>query len=199
MPVTIQRQAEAVEFVVEVAAGPNTTQIVNHGGSFVRVRSSNRSFQMRLGTRAPFTLLPGSEYHAPEGEFFPFLTIVNPTTDALSVTLIVGQGNISSESSPQLPWPQLFLADAATSIGAGVALAFPGTPTGTLVQRKSIAVSNLDPSLTLYFRDSPGGNLGRAILAGQTIQVEASGPIDVFNPNGSAVAVAIGEEWLYNP
>lgn len=188
-------QASAVEFTLEIPTG--RSELLNHTGTFVRVRSANRSFSITLGHAAPFGLTPGSQFTCPPGTSFPFLKLINTSPDTLVITLIVGQGDISADSTPQVERAANFVANAATSLAAGATLDLDGLPTSTLVQRREFLISNLDPSLQLRVRDQ-AGNEGLTVFAQTSIALPVAGFLQVYNPNGAPVALNVSEIWYIN-
>lgn len=187
----------ASDFGFVVPAG--RTRRLDLGGTFFRVVSANAAFDITIDDLAPFGARTGDVYHAPLGEFFNSLTVTNrSTTAALAVTLTIGQGDIQSPNAAQLPWPTRFVASTTVSIPAGTGILFDGIPSGVLVSRKELIVSNLDAGLNLQLRDA-ANNPGATVFFSSIVGVEVSDAITVFNPNPGALAVTMAEVWFYNP
>lgn len=191
----LQIRASAVEYAFDIPTG--RTERIDLPGTFVRVRSANRSFSLRLGNGAPFSLTPGSQYTCPAGAFFPNLTIVNQSADTLAIVLIIGQGDISADSTPQVERATQLVANAATSLAAADALPLTGVPTATLVQRRAVYVSNLDANLSLQIRDQ-AGNVGLTVFAETSVMLEVAGYLEVYNPNPGPIALSVSESWYIN-
>ena len=135
---------------------------------------------------------------------FRKLKFKNEHTAANDVEIIVGEGDFHDNrltlvpgryvGIPTYPAPTRLKVNDATSIAAGGSVDLPATWTAPDRIRKAIIVQNLDAALALEIR------VGAAVantVPGSPIPIthtfELSGPVTIYNPNGSAVACHISE------
>jgi len=196
-------QPSAVDFVVSIppstVGAPQETKAIELPGTFFRIVSANAAFTLRIDSQSGVQLHSGDLYRCPGDTFFRRLVIINAsTTDTLAVTITVGQGDFSASNGAQIPWATRIIGQAAASLAGVTTLALPGTPSGNLVQRASVQVSNEDPNLSLELWDQ-SGNRVLVVFPLTSAERPLSGYIAVRNPNGAAIACAISETWYYNP
>lgn len=140
------------------------------------------------------------------GSQFQYITVHNPATNGeVYLEIIAGYGEFidnrlnivrtrPASLQPVVDAQSEAEGSGVTSIAAAGTEVFPATPPAGYLFRKSITISNLDPSAPLYVRDAVGAVIG--VVFAQTAQVYfVSGEVQVFNPNAGAVACFIGEIW----
>ena len=130
----------------------------------------------------------------PNGMTFRRLEVRNPNAGTILVTIYVG-GPLYRDSRANVIEPKTrAIGWAGTQIDATDGETFAGTPSGLLIRRKSIQVTNLDTSLDLQIRDGDG-NVVLTVFPRTSITLPISEEIEVYNQNGSAVACNISEIW----
>lgn len=130
----------------------------------------------------------------PESEMFRRLEIRNPSIGEITVEIYIG-GPLYRDSRSSVMEPRTeFDGQAANSINAATGLTLPGVPSGSRIRRKSIQVTNLDPNSNLQIRDS-AAHVGVTVFANTSITLPVSESVEIFNPNGAAVALSVSEIW----
>lgn len=154
-----------------------------------------------------FTVGTGKEFT--EEQFFAALEVQNFSDDVITITLFVGfgdyidkrttiVGNRLSSILPVIePKTKAFGGDNGT-IPAGDGITLPGTPQATMIRRKAITVTNLDPNLHLQIRDID--DVVVLTIFGETsVILPISEPCKIWNPNGSDISLSYGEIFWMKP
>jgi hypothetical protein len=147
---------------------------------------------------------PGGEFCAfpqgtglaqfPNAQTFPRLEVRNPSVGTATVVLWLGGPVLTDSRSALIEPDTLPLAWEGDELAAGNGVSFNGIPTGRRIRRKAILVTNLDANLRLQFRDA-GGRVIASVFPEQTYSLPISKAVEVYNPNGSALACNIAEIW----
>lgn len=130
----------------------------------------------------------------PGGGTFSRLEIRNPSLGAITVGIYIG-GPLYRDSRAAVMEPKTE-GDGwnGTQLLAGAGVTFDGIPSGDRIRRKSIQVTNLDVAARLQLRDADT-HVILEIFGETSINLPVSESIQVWNPNGAAVACAISEIW----
>jgi hypothetical protein len=130
----------------------------------------------------------------PDGQTFKRLEVKNPSAADIIVKIYIG-GPLYRDSRFAVIEPQT-LADGwnGTQLAATTGVTFDGIPSGIRVRRKCIQVTNLDANLLLQLRDD-AGHVVLSVFPETSITLPISGPVEVYNQNGSPVACNISEIW----
>jgi hypothetical protein len=144
----------------------------------------------------------GTGYAAANGESFRRLNVINRSTLANRVVIITAYGEFRDNRLNFVPLRNVGIPtlEAGTrvqgwapgSIAAATAVTFTGLFTAPDKYRKALTISNEDSALKVQVRD-PLGNVLLIVKAGDSAILPTSGEIQVYNPNGSAIQVRIGE------
>lgn len=130
----------------------------------------------------------------PDGQTFKRLEVRNPSAADIIVKIYIG-GPLYRDSRFAVIEPQT-LADgwSGTQLAATTGVIFDGIPAGIRVRRKCLQVTNLDANLLLQLRDADG-HVVLSVFPETSITLPISGPVEVYNQNGSPVACNISEIW----
>ncbi|MDD2764178.1 MAG: hypothetical protein PHE83_09425 [Opitutaceae bacterium] len=173
-------------------------------GAIDSINAEGKNFWIVFAPVSVQVMYPGGEFgtyeqgtgldNLPNGETFKRLTVRNPTLGTITVVIYVG-GPLYRDARAAVMEPKTAgIGQAAASLAATSGLTLDGIPTGLLIRRKSIQLTNLDPNLRLQIRDS-SGNILATVFKEQTYILPISESVEFYNPNGSAVACNISEIW----
>ena len=175
---------------------------------FVRCLEASGPFNIAFDLGSFFESGVGLGYRCIEGDVFNRVVIQNPdtATSAVSLTLVTGRmivdddrlnviANRNSSYQPIIDPQSKVTGWAPGTLAAGANAAFTGAPSGTNYRRKNIYVTNLDTNFNLQLVDSTGF-VFLEVFPLTSVTIETSGYVQVLNPNGSAVACRIGENWV---
>lgn len=175
---------------------PGKTEAINADGDFFRIVSAALDVEVRImpgNTRALYG--QGDAETMPPGETFRRLEVRNPSAvSTLIVTVYAGFGRYAQQRQAVMEPRTEFDAWSGTQLAATSGETFAGVPAGTRLRRKAIQVTNEDASLLLQVRDE-AGHVGLSIKGGDSITLPISEGVEIYNPNGSAVACRISEIW----
>jgi hypothetical protein len=190
-------------YVPNVVAAGGTQIIRAAGDHFYFAESTGR---LLVGTdltaEAPYSVGEGEEI--PEGFEFKTVTLRNDTAEDITFEIFVGRnrridrrlnvvdGRLASVERVMNNSTKLYCS-AVTAIANAATETFDGVATGTQIQRKSIIVTNEDPTNILDWSD--GTNTGGKIGPGEKIELELAGSIDIENNSGSSITCKISEIW----
>lgn len=174
-----------------------TVNIDVYGAAYHLVSSTgNRALTIATDKTDAIPLAVGTTQEFPRYFRFSSLFVTNPHAFDVDVVIWYGFGAYTPHA--------LFLSEAPTEVigqtlsGSTIApsgvVSLNGVPSGNRVSRKAVLVSNGDPSNLLYLRDGNDVEIG-LVFPFTAFQVEASGPVKVFNPNGTAVRASVSEIW----
>lgn len=164
------------------------------GDSFLVVESNVKLEIMRDG--APF--LPYSEgdrEDLPPGIQFNRLEVRNPTLVDAYVKLYSGFGRRNQSRAAMIDGPTEMRGGPVTSIANAETIVFDGVPPVGFIRRRSISISNEDPTARLRLKDAVG-NLFATIEPKSTQIHFVSGKVSLFNNSGGAVTFCVGETWF---
>jgi hypothetical protein len=177
----------------EIPAGATHTAY-GEGDSFLVVASNVRLEIMREG--APF--LPyeqGDREDLPPGVQFARLEVKNPTLVGAFVKLYSGFGRRQQARAALIDGATEITGSAQTTIANNEAIVFAGSPPVGYIRRRSITVSNEDPTARLRMRDAAGRLF--ATIEPKSTQIHfVSGSVTLFNNSGGAVVFCAGEAWF---
>ena len=172
--------------------------------SILAVSQYGQSFYF-LGATSPIEvktdLTAFKPYRKGTGEEFPNelrfkrLEIKNPNAYAVTVQIWIGFGKYLDNRFEVLDsYVKIVSALPAGSIAAATSLTLNGSPTGTQIQRKSIVVSNLDPTSDLVILDEDD-DFVCAVFPRTSITLPISGVVKVRNTTGVSISCYVSEIW----
>lgn len=130
----------------------------------------------------------------PGGDTFKRLEVRNPSLGAITVVIYVG-GPLYRDSRSNIIEPDtLGIGQDLSAIPATSELVLSGTPSGSLIRRKSIQVSNLDANLLLSIADASDFTI-LWVFPKTSIILPISKPVKIVNENGSSLAASVSEIW----
>lgn len=118
----------------------------------------------------------------------------NPNTYSIFIQVFVGFGDYLDTTSELVESFTQGTGTSTVTIPATTSITLNGNPSGIQLQRKSLIVSNLDPTNNIYVRDA-NDNYTAAVFPKTTISLPISGPVKVYNGTGAPIPVCIGEIW----
>lgn len=184
-------------YTLTIAAGK--TEPINAAGNFFHVIFSAVDVEIAprggsVGTREFSTYGQGTGLDL-RGKTFGRLEVRNPSLGAITVKIFVGDDEGFRDARAALIEPDVECAANGTNpIAATTAVSLDGIPTGLRIRRKALLVTNLDQNLDLQVRTSAGAVIA-TVFPRQTYTLPISRGVQVYNPNGSAVACNIAELW----
>jgi hypothetical protein len=210
---TLDRTTNA-HFRRRLDASGKEERVDNTGTFFIiaeqDVQGTDFKFQAAFEDGPFFPVTLGLKFKCPAGNSFSYLRFKNETGVPMTVEGYAGNVEVEDmrlnivRGRPS----QLWLQQAPTKI-LGQTLAgdqIAGTTAVPLLQsrftaanpegysyRKSVLVTNLDPTSSLVIRQAGAGATICAVPAAQVIELETSDDLEVYNPNGSPVSARIGE------
>lgn len=154
-----------------------------------------------------FTVGTGKEFS--EDQAFTALEFENFSAAQITLTVFMGYGNFIDQRTtivgnrltsilPTIEPKTAMVAGVVNSINAITAFTLTGVPSTLQLRRKAIGVTNLDPNLNLQLRDALL-NIGLTIFPGTSIIYPLSESVQIYNPNGAAVALSYNEVWWLKP
>lgn len=137
----------------------------------------------------------GDSMELPPGDSFTRVEVKNPSATATATVLIyAGFGRYVQRRQAVVEPPTEFVGWAPGTLAATTGVTFTGLPAGNLFRRKCIQISNEDPNLDIYIRDS-SNRVGLTVYARTSVTLPISQSVNVYNFNGVAVSVRISEIW----
>lgn len=187
-----------------MAAQSNFTTLQLPAGKVSAINARGTNFHVVFASADVQIKWPGGEFGyyqqgagidlLPSGQHFERLEIRNPTAGDLLVTVYIG-GPLYRDSRASIIEPKTrAIGWSGTQLAATTGETFDGVPSGFLIRRKSIQVTNLDQNLTLQIRDTDG-EVVLTVFPQTSITLPISEAIEIYNQNGSAVACNISEIW----
>jgi len=175
--------------------GPGAKDFINQEGDFFAVLNSPVPLEIRWPGCEAAIYAQGDSVDMQSGERFSRLEIRNPTLAAVTVTIFTGGARYRSARQTMLEQPSAlkgWQSVPTSSIPAATGIGFDGTPPADGIQRKALMVSNLDPNNVIQIKDA-NGNLCLVVFANTSVTIPTSDFVQVFNPTGAAISVAISE------
>lgn len=178
--------------VHEKTIGPGETAFIDQDADFFWILESPVTLQVRVkgGSFNPYVQDTGEDYGRVGS--FTRLDVRNPSLNTVRVLIYVGYSRFISSRSSVIEPNTKFIAWNGTQIGATSGETFTGVPPAGSLRRKAIQVTNEDATLRLHLRDADG-NVGLIIFPETSITLPISESVQVFNPNGAAVAARVSE------
>lgn len=179
----------------EITIAPGAVGTVNGAGDFFAVVSAAQDILIRIPGNE-FTLFSqGDSLVMPAGEIFKRLEIRNPSaTASMIVVIYAGFGRYSQQRVAMMEPRTEFVSWAGTQLDPATGQTFAGTPIDRRVRRKCVQVTNGDATLRLQVRDA-AGNVGLEIFPETSVTLPISETVEIYNPNGAAVACRVSEIW----
>lgn len=171
-------------------------------GKIEPINAEGRNFHVIFAPTDIEIKIPGGEFgiyqqgsglnDLPDGRTFRRLEIKNPTTSDIRVLIYIGGPQYRDSRAAVIEPKTAARGWAPASLAATTGATFTGVPAGRQIRRKSIQVTNLDPTLTLQVRDT-SGNVILTVFAETSIILPISEPVEIYNQNPAAVACNISE------
>ena len=179
----------------DLTLAPGETKSINTQGNYFAVVFAPVDLMIRISGSEAALYSQGDSLELPAGQTFSRLEVRNPSATASVVVLIyAGVGRYVQRRQAVMEPPTEFNAWVGTQLNASDGQTFSGVPTGRRMRRKCIQVTNGDATLRLQLRDA-AGNVGLEIFPETSITLPISETVEVFNPNGAAVACRVSEIW----
>jgi hypothetical protein len=145
-------------------------------------------------------LTPFKPYRKGTGELFTpemrfnRLEVKNNNAVAVFIQLWAGFGEYLDTTAELVEGYTTVYGNATSSLAPVSSLTLSGNPSGVQIQRKSVIVSNLSNSDTIYIKDN-AGNFVCAVFPLTSITLPVSGIVKVVNSTAGAIPVCISEIW----
>ena len=176
----------------KIPAGGQIT--VKATGSHFFLVESPIAVMVKLESAGAVRCAAGSGLDCEDGAFFEYAEVSNPATYEITVLVYVGFAAYNERRAASVDANTVLIGQPITTIAANTKVPFTGAPTGNLVRRRQIVVSNLDAANPLYILDE-NDNLCAACFFGTSITLPTSGPLKVFNNTAAPIPVCISEIW----
>lgn len=183
-------------------------------GTFVTISLAPGAVKPVIGEARNFHVLyspvdveikyPGGEFCAfpqgtglasfPNDATFRRLELRNPSLGTITVVLWLGGPVLTDSRSAVIEPKTIPVAQNISTLAASANLDLDGIPSGLLIRRKALQVTNLDPNLNLQVRDA-SGYVVLTVFPQTSITLPISEWVSVHNDNGSPVALNVSEIW----
>lgn len=198
---------------VILAAAGQTQSIQRFPQTGVRFYIVESSSDAEIGIKTDktqqelFTVGTGKEFS--DDQAFTALELENFSSAAVTLKLFAGYGNYIDQRTtivgnrltsilPTIEPRTQMVAGVVNSINAITGITLTGAPSVLQLRRKAVGLTNLDPAANLQLRDALL-NIGLTIFPGTSIIYPLSESVQIYNPNGAAVALSYNEVWWLKP
>jgi hypothetical protein len=190
-------------FTRVVKAG--TSELFNVQGTFFYAKEATGPLLVAFdnGPDMPLDVGTGMESTRP-GDVFQVVIFRNPFATDVTVTFWAGVGRFIDNRFTLVASRDFALncmdaktktyGSATVSIANAGVITFSGTPAGTQIRRRSLTVSNLDPTARLQILDS-SSNPCETIEPKTSQVIFSSGALKLSNTSGGAVSFNASEVW----
>lgn len=164
-----------------------------------------KPFELALNDNSFFPLNTGLKIQLPGGDDFSKVTLRNPTAASMVIEFYVGtiivddlRLNIIRGRSAPVMKAETVMTGHGGALGAlatydlSNTVTFP-SPNAKYI-RASTIVSNLDPAVDIEIRNQAGDVL-MPVFFRQSILIESSDALKIFNPTGAPVVTRIAQSW----
>ncbi len=178
-------------FVFDLEIPPAGIRPIPHPGDFFLVVEANTTLEIQR-SGAPFTPYEqGDSETMPEGAQFDRLEVKNPTSVPCYAKIFVGFGRRGQSRQTTIEAATRVVGATQSLAANGTIVVEPDLAAGD-VRQKGVLISNGDGSnLRIQVRDAAGVPFS-IILPGESGAFPVSCPIQIHNPNPSAVSVYWG-------
>lgn len=203
----LEKQALDAEFyskaaqVVRKVVKAGETVVVDAYGCSLFLISATGNAPLLISTDATGEVPISSGNGQDFPRYFRFKTITLKNTSSFDVAFVLWYGfgkyvnnTFYLSANPSYPLPVVSTQLAATS---GVALS--GVPPLNALRRRSVIVTNRDPSNWLEIYDkapASGGVSVASVPPNALIEYDSDAPLYVYNPGAAAVQCRVSETWL---
>jgi hypothetical protein len=166
-------------------------------GSHIFIVESPVAVMVKMDGCASVRVAPGCGLDCEDGAFFESAEITNLAAYEITILVYVGFAAYNDRRAQSLDANTVLIGQPVATILANTKLTFSGSPSGNLIRRRQIVVSNMDAANAIYVLDE-NDNFCAAVFFGTSITLPTSGPLKIFNNTGAPVPVCISEIWYAN-
>jgi hypothetical protein len=188
--------------IVTRTLAPAAKEFFDMPGTSFDIIEADGPLAIGLDDETPESWDVGTGFTSSPGEGFRRLLVQNLSTLPNRVTIIASFGIFRDNRLNFVPFRNVGLPVTAAptrvkgwpdgSIPANSGIIFDGIFVKPDLIRKALTISNEDTTLKVQVRD-PAGNVILVVNGGDSAYLETSGRIEVYNPQGAAIQVRIGE------
>lgn len=188
--------------IISRTLAPGTKEFFDASGTSFDIIEADGPLAVGLNEETPEPWDVGTGFTASPGEGFRRLLVENLSTLPNRVTIIASFGLYRDNRLNFVPFrnvglpitsaPTRLKGRASGTLAATTGVVFDGLFVKPDLLRKALTISNEDTTLKVHVRD-PDGNVILVVNGGDSAYVETSGEVEVYNPNGAAIQVRIGE------
>lgn len=164
-------------------------------GSHVWIVSTPCKLRLRIDDGSATDLVEGCGLSVADGLSFSRLEVENTSLAPIVVELYVGFAQFRDARKMIMEAYTVAIAQPMTKLAANASVLLTGVPSGALIQRKRLMVSNGDPAARVHICDT-AGNILLPVFQGTTAAPDISGPVLIKNPNATEIECYISEIWF---
>lgn len=181
---------------LSVANGAN--HVINRGGTFVRVREADQAFKILLDDDVELKAELNDIFRLKDGDSFDRVTIINDSGATLAFQLEIGFGGVETNNvslSGTLKTAAQGHASLVTTADDSIAATTTVLVLAANTDRKEAIITNLaDNGAKIRVGDSnTGASRGVELSPGQSITLETTAAIYVYNAGAASQSVALLE------